>query len=356
MAPSTTAPADFALSLALAVISSSDTPLVLLDSDMVVVMASRSFCRTFRIDPVTAAGQPLTALGKGEWNIPQLTSLLTATASGFANVDAYEMDINLPGKQTRHLVLNAHKIDYDDAHGVRLMLSVADVTEARHDARLKDELIRDKAILLDEIQHRVANSLQIIASVLLQSARKVSSVETRDHLKSAHGRVMSVAAVQRQLSTSGLEDVELRPYFTQLCQSLGASMISDADQLSIKVSVDESVVRPEVSVSLGLIVTELVINALKHAFPNHRHGEITVGYRADGQNWTLEVSDNGVGMPKSPHSAKAGLGTSLVESLAKQRHAQVQVADAHPGTIVLVVHTQAAAVNDEAEELSAEAV
>ena len=73
-------------------------------------------------------------------------------------------------------------------------LAVADVTAARAADKLKDDLLREKAILLQEVQHRVANSLQIIASVLLQSARKVQSEETRGHLKDAHNRVMSVAA------------------------------------------------------------------------------------------------------------------------------------------------------------------
>lgn len=76
------------------------------------------------------------------------------------------------------------------------------MTDARAEARLKDDLVRDKAMLLQEVQHRVANSLQIIASVLMQSARQVQSDEARGHLHNAHHRVMSIAALQRQLSTS----------------------------------------------------------------------------------------------------------------------------------------------------------
>src|SRR3546814_18014176 len=74
-------------------------------------------------------------------------------------------------------------------------------------------------ILLQELQHRVANSLQIIASVLMQSARRVQSEEARGHLHDAHNRVMSIATLQQQLAASRLGDVELRGYFTQLCES-----------------------------------------------------------------------------------------------------------------------------------------
>src|SRR3546814_7248501 len=78
---------------------------------------------------------------------------------------------------------------------------------------------------------------------------------------------MSIASLQQQLAASSLGDVELRSYFTQLCESLSSSMIHDHDRVSIAVTADGSAVHADISVSLGLIVTELDINALKHAFP-----------------------------------------------------------------------------------------
>jgi two-component system, sensor histidine kinase PdtaS len=203
--------------------------------------------------------------------------------------------------------------------------------------------LKEKAVLLQEPQHRVANSLQIIASVLMQSARKVSSEETRGHLYDAHQRVMSVASLQQQLAASSVGDVKLRPYFSALCESIGASMIRDHDQLSLDVSVDDSVTAADDSVSLGLIVTELVINALKHAFPDDRGGQIKVDYHSHGPNWTLSVSDNGVGMP-GVASVKPGLGTSIVHALSAQLHGVIRVSDANPGTTVSVIHTQLAVI------------
>jgi len=270
--------------------------------------------------------------------------LLRATAAGFADVDAYEIDLRRPGQDDRHLVLNAQKLDYGNGESVRLLLAVSDVTDVRIAEKFKDDMLKEKAVLLQELQHRVANSLQIIASVLLQSARKVQSDELRSHLFDAHQRVMSVAALQKQLAVSQAGDVELRPYFIALCDSIGASMIRDHNQLSLDVAVDESVVSADVSVSLGLIVTELVINALKHAFPGDRNGEITVDYRSNGPNWTLSVTDNGVGMAPDAIAAKRGLGTNIIEALAKQLRAVIRVDDVDPGTAVFIAHTQIAAV------------
>lgn len=326
-------------------VDASAAPLVLLDSDLKVVVASASFFNAFRIDPAGAAGEPFLSLGEGEWNLPRLRSLLTATLSGAAAVEAYEIQLNSAQRGPRNLLLNARLLALGDGAEVRLLLGVSDVTEARAAEKLKDDLLREKAILLQEVQHRVANSLQIIASVILQSARSVRSEETRSHLNDAHSRVMSVAALQQQLVASRLGEVALKPYFEQLCISVGASMIRDHAQLSLHVDCDDSAVVADSSVSLGLIVTELVINSLKHAFPGGRTGRITVSYQSHGPNWTLSVHDDGVGMPTDEASQTPGLGTSIVEALARQLNARVQVVAAHPGTTVSIVHSQISAID-----------
>jgi two-component sensor histidine kinase len=331
---------EVALNLALAVIASSNAPLLLLDGDLTLVAASRSFCRAFQVDPASVEGRPLSELGAGEWKAAQLGVLLKATVSGHDDINAYEMDLNREGRETRRLVLNAQKLNYGDHENIRLLVAVSDVTDARIAEKLKDDMIREKAVLLQELQHRVANSLQIIASVLLQSARRVQSDEIRTHLQDAHHRVMSVATLQQQLAASTLGDVGLRSYFTDLCHSIGASMIRDHTQLSLGVKADESVTSADVSVSLGLIVTELVINALKHAFPGDRAGKINVDYRSSGTDWTLSVDDDGVGIPKNREAAKSGLGTGIVNALAKQLDAIVTVADRNPGTLISIVHSR----------------
>jgi two-component sensor histidine kinase len=102
---------------------------------------------------------------------------------------------------------------------------------------------------------------------------------------------------------------------------------------------------------LGLIVTDLVINALKHAFPESRPGKIMVDYHSKGPNWTLSIGDNGIGMPDDSAKVLAGLGTSIVEALARQLKASVRVAEGKPGTTVFIIHTQIVAVSDAAESV-----
>lgn len=330
---------DPALSLALAVVASSTSPLVLLEADMTVIGASPSFCRAFQIDPASVEGRSVFTLGQGEWGAANLRSLLRETAIGSADVEAYEFDLDSPALGKRRLVLHAHRLVHAAGPEVRVLLEIFDATDERTSESFKQSLIRDKAALLQEVHHRVANSLQIIASVLMQSARRVQSEEARGHLTDARNRVMSIASVERQLADSQSGDVHLRDYFTALCRSLAASMIGDPAALTLTVESDDSTVSGEVSISLGLIITELVINSLKHAFPDERHGAIVVAYRSEPTGWTLSVTDNGIGMPSAAAGgAKSGLGTSIVEALANRMQAIIQVTDMAPGTQTRIVH------------------
>ena len=337
MAQDAALPSIVADSLALAVVVSSDAPTLLLDGDLSVIESSRSFSRAFQIGPEAINGCPVFALGAGEWDVPQLRSLLRLTLAGDPGVDAYEMDLRRPGLPTRRLVITAHILNYADPANVRVLMAASDVTEARLAAKLKDDLLHEKTVLHQELQHRVANSLQIIASVLMQGARRAPSKDAKGYLVDAHSRVMSVAALQQQLAQSRFGDVQLRAYFTDLCASIGASMIEDHEKMSLRVEADGGVATADVSVSLGLIVTELVINALKHAFPLGRGGNIVVGYRSNPPDWTLSVADDGVGMPQGGATVKAGLGASIVQALAKQVGAAVEVSDTAPGTRVSIV-------------------
>lgn len=331
---------DVALSLTMAVVASSPGPLLLLDGQFSIVAASTSFSDAFAPGQTDLVGQQLYALGSGEWDIRQLRSLMDTTLFGGATVDAYEFDLERSGQETRRLIIQARLLAYLDLDQLRILAVVSDVTDARADEKRKDDALRQNSILLQEVRHRVANSLQIIASVLLQNARKTQSDETRGHLQDAHHRVMSVAAMERLLSLSGDGDLQVQAYFTSLCDSIATSMIGEPDRISLRVAGGECAVAARVAVSLGLIVTELVINALKYAFPDGRAGLITVDYDFQGPNWILCVCDDGVGMPADATLIRAGLGTSIVQALARQLQAVVHVAAIHPGTKVSIEHTQ----------------
>ena len=146
--------------------------------------------------------------------------------------------------------------------------------------------------------------------------------------------------VQQQLQGARHgEPVEIGPYLSRLCATLAASMIGDSRPIAVKVKADAGAVASSEAISMGLVTTELVINALKHAFPNGGAGEILVSYEVDEASWRLSVSDNGAGLRHDGNGrAHTGLGTSIVEALAHQLKASVETTPRSPGVIVSVVH------------------
>jgi len=312
--------------LAHAIVDTVREALIVLDRNLRVVAASRSFYQTFGADPQDTQGQLLYDLGNGQWNIPALRRLLEEVIPQRRTIESYEVEHDFPTIGRRTMLLNARQV-FDEEHpDSTLLLAIEDITKRRDAEREKDELLRQKELLLQEMQHRVANSLQIIASIVLLKARAVQSEEMRQHLQDTHQRVMSVATVQQQLQASGLGDrIEVGPYLSKLCDSLGESMLDHQGPHSLLVQATAGTVESSQAVSLGLITTELVINALKHAFPSGHEGQIVVRYDVDGAGWRLSVSDNGVGLRDDHHERiGAGLGTSIVEALSHQLDARAR--------------------------------
>src|SRR6185436_9762679 len=140
---------------------------------------------------------------------------------------------------------------------------------------------------------------------------------------------------------AAIGSIEIAPYLTQLCESLAASMIGDTRPISLKVIGEGGSATSRQAESLGLIVTELVMNALKHAFPGDKDkGQITVAYDVIGTNWKLSISDDGVGKADGVFTqGKSGLGTGIVKALAQQLDAQVETSAGSGGTTVSITHT-----------------
>jgi two-component sensor histidine kinase len=166
------------------------------------------------------------------------------------------------------------------------------------------------AILLTFLDSNRERSLQIIASIISMKARKVISDEARRALEYVHGRIMSIAAVQKHLHAPAVGgSIALIPYLTSLCEAISHSIISDDQPISIEVRGQGGNVNRQKAESLGLIVAELVINSLKHAFGNAMQGgSIVLTYTAVETEWSLSVSDNGSGKRERVSNHEGGLG------------------------------------------------
>ena len=330
-----------AWALAQGIVDTVREPVLVLDNELRVIAASRSFYSAFKVAPNDTQGRLLYALGDGQWDIPKLRVLLEKIIPEKGVMEGYEVEHEFPGLGHRTMRLNARQVFYEGGANITILLGIEDVTVQRILEREKDELLKDKDVLFEELQHRVSNSLQIIASILLMKARVVKSEETRFHLQDAHKRVLSVAAVQKQLHAAGATgSAEIAPYLTKLCESLATSMIGDTRPIFLKVVGEAGSASSRDAESLGLIVTEVVMNALKHAFPDdNAKGQITVTYDRTGMDWKLSISDNGVGKSDGVLAyEKSGLGTGIIKALSTQLDAQVETLTGAGGTTVSITH------------------
>jgi chemotaxis protein methyltransferase CheR len=335
-----------AQTLALAIVDTLPEPFVVLDEKLRVLAASRCFYEVFKEDPEQSHGRSLFAIGGGHWDIPGLRTLLEAVIPQQASVEGFEFEQNFLHRGKRTVQLNAHPM-HDPSDSARMvLLSIRDITERRLIEQEKErllersgELVEQQKTLVREMRHRIANSLQIIASILLLKAGSVSSKETRNELRDAHQRVMSVAAVQSHLhEVPGIDQIDVGAYLAKLGAGLASSMISPDQNIKFAVGADKGTLPTSQAVSLGLIVTELVINAIKHAFPKgSKSARIQVTFEKAGPDWKLTVSDNGTGKQEArPANESSGLGTVLITALAKQLDAQISEVSTAKGLTVEV--------------------
>jgi two-component sensor histidine kinase len=202
-------------------------------------------------------------------------------------------------------------------------------------------------LLLREQRHRIKNDLALASSLIGLQARSQSSPLVRAALESAVKRLQVIAETQDHLQfAAGDQAVKLQEYLEELCWKLGEAL-RDVAPIAIRVTSDKVVLSSRQATRIGLIVNELVTNALKYAFPEGQAGTIEVTLRRGPANLTIVVEDNGVGRREDAH---AGLGSTLVMLLVEQSGGNIKWESATPGYRIVI-----SIPNRLAEERGAEA-
>lgn len=210
-------------------------------------------------------------------------------------------------------------------------------------ARTEAENKRAESLLRD-LNHRVGNNLQLVASFLGLQMNQVNSEEARYALKTARERVLSIASAQRRLRLSGQgETVEAAGFLGAIIEDLEANFDAEQD-VAIECSAEGAFIPSKDAVSIGVIATELITNALKYAFDGLPGGTIrvTLNTRNNDEMFELEVADDGVGMDAENSGARGGLGTRIIERLSVALGGEVERSEAssgseRPGTVVRVI-------------------
>lgn len=193
----------------------------------------------------------------------------------------------------------------------------AELVELRHQLAQRDEELRQRDLLMREVNHRVANSLQLASSMLRMQAHQEEDAHTRDALEKAGLRLGSIQHVHGRLYRSGdMRTIEFSQYLRELCNDLSSSMLQEGDGPAFTIDVDcERMRLPTDHVSkLGLVVNEFVTNAFKHAQKGSEPCHIEICARLEEENrLLLEVADTGSGLPEGFDMSRVrGLGMRLV--------------------------------------------
>jgi two-component sensor histidine kinase/CheY-like chemotaxis protein len=222
-------------------------------------------------------------------------------------------------------------------------LRQARIQKARDDAEAEVHASRDRyaalaaerEVLLREVNHRVGNSLQIISSLLHLQANSSTEEDVKAALTNAMGRVAAVAQVHRRLYTShDLKSVLLNQYLDALLEDLRRSAEGNRmSRLTLKAQPTE--IDPDRAVAIGIIVNELVMNAVKYAYPDGA-GPIDVNLNALGDDLVLSISDQGVGLNVKIDPRSTGMGQRIVSAMASKLEASVERDPAHAGTRIVV--------------------
>jgi two-component sensor histidine kinase len=214
-----------------------------------------------------------------------------------------------------------------------------DITERARAERAMEQFYRaslhEKEVLLKEIHHRVKNNLQLVNSLLaLQSAQleslhpDITSAFTELQL-----RIQTMALIHETLYRAGdVTEVQLAPHVETICAHIVRSYETDPDQIALDVRIDDVSMGLDIALPCGLIINELVANAMKHAFPGGRRGAVSVMLATSPGRFDLEVRDDGIGLPATVDPLTTDtLGLQLVRDMADQLHAKLEI-DRRDGT------------------------
>lgn len=192
----------------------------------------------------------------------------------------------------------------------------------------------EKEVLLKEVHHRVKNNLQVISSMLSIQAGELEEPRALEAFAACQERIQAMAYVHEGVYQSGLyTEVEMDEYLGRICSSLRWSRAADAPGIDIRVDARDILLPLSQAIPCGLIVNELAVNALKHAFPGERPGVVSVNLTRDAPGYFLVVEDNGVGEAAAgTGSGVPGIGRTLVNSLVSQLRGTVKAASRTDGS------------------------
>lgn len=209
---------------------------------------------------------------------------------------------------------------YQNQKPYRFIGTVLDISDRILAAEQSQAALEEKVVLLKEIHHRVKNNLQIVTSLLNLQSSRLEDAATQNILQECQNRVNSMALIHEQLYQSeDLAKIDLAQYVKNLIANLCNSYDIYNSAIQVKTAIDEIFLNIDTAIPCGLMLNELISNALKHAFPGNRKGEININLHLENNYVNLTVKDDGIGIsPDLDIDKTTSLGLQLVKALTRQ--------------------------------------
>ncbi len=245
------------------------------------------------------------------------------------------------GKIVAVLGVGNKPFDYN-ANDVHLVTYVADVTweivERKRAEEASLRLLEDNKVLMRELQHRTKNSLNVVSSLLGMELENLPDEYSRAVFINTQARIRSIASIYEQLYREGnFERVNLGAYIDRLADNLASVYLPAGGRVRIERRINEVYLDLKRALPLGIIVNELVTNAVKYAFPAGASGEIHIGLEKKDGKIMLEVSDTGAGLAAGPARRQfgSGFGSNLIKALVKQIDGTLSL-ESRPGAAIRI--------------------
>jgi PAS domain S-box-containing protein len=313
----------------MAIINLAEDAIVSVDENQRIILANPSAERIFGYTAGELLGQPLDVL------IPA-----DAVTSHRNHVDRFASSATTHRRMGERLVILGRRksgevfpaeaaISRVETNGQLILTAIVqDISQrkAAEDALLAS--LRDKEILLKETHHRVKNNLQVVSSLLGLQSRFIQDAAVRTMFQESQNRVHSMALLHEELYRSdNLHDIDCEQYFRALAAHIFRSYGVSSSRIKLRLDFGEIRMDLDQAVPCGLVVNELLSNALKHAFPDGRAGEVCLAIKpAGGGQIALTVRDDGVGLPPDTSIRETrSLGLRLVRRLAEQIGASLRI-------------------------------
>jgi two-component system CheB/CheR fusion protein len=323
---------DTARQFAEGVVRTAPWPLLVMDQELRVIKANPAFYAVFQTAPERTERQFIYNLGNGQWDIPELRHLLGDIIPHNSEFEDFAVTHEFPNIGEKTVLVKAGRIRGDDQEIATILLGIEDVTEYRRSEARIAAALRDKEVLLREVYHRVKNNLQIVSSLLGLQADTIMDETARSLFQESQQRIQAMALVhQRLYASANLTNIDTNTYLQSLVGDL-ARMYDPEGRITSDIRA-EGEMNLDTAIPCGLILTELISNAFKYAFPEARPGRISVGLEPEAEDrWLLVVQDDGIGIPSNLDIAHTGsLGLTLVHDLVSQLRGDVQL-DRSQGT------------------------